>query len=308
MRMSDLNATPALVALFEQIHELGLEEKVAELDELGYTVVEPAKVDSGDLAARLLAAVVTAVERRVGTTLDLDQGTDKWNDVADEEVAAGTLQRPMGAQYGLLLEDPVFEEALLNPAGLALAGYLMLSGGEPLRPAERRLVETFVARNDTAALIKGPTDQPLYLHTDNGAIPSPFPPYAQLCNTTWLLTDYESDSGPLCFVPGSHRWCRHPSPAERYDFSLATPVIAPKGSMVVWGGNMWHGAFPRTAPGLRVTMLNVFCRSYIRGEPIENLTPEVLDRNPPRFAELLGMRMYQPMQVREDDRVAAGRS
>ena len=47
-----------------------------------------------------------------------------------------------------------------------------------------------------------------------GLAPSPYPPYAQVANATWVLTDYDRDNGSTCFVDGSHLLCRPPSPAE----------------------------------------------------------------------------------------------
>ena len=42
------------------------------------------------------------------------------------------------------------------------------------------------------------------------------------------------------------------------------PVVAPKGSLVIFSGALWHGAYRKTTPGLRVTMLGQHCRPYMR--------------------------------------------
>ena len=55
-------------------------------------------------------------------------------------------------------------------------------------------------------------------------------------------------------------------------------------------GNLWHCAGAKTTPGERVGLLNYFCRMYMRTqEALADIVPqEVIDRNPPRLAELIG--------------------
>lgn len=71
---------------------------------------------------------------------------------------------------------------------------------------------------------------------------------------------------------------------------MTVPVEAPKGSVIVFTGHLWHGAGARTIPGYRVGMTVYFSRMYARQqEPLNELiSDEIVDRNPPRFAELIG--------------------
>src|SRR5207245_2784560 len=105
---------------------------------------------------------------------------------------------------------------------------------------------------------------------------------------TWLLSDYTRENGALAFVPGSHRRCRNPQSGEAAE--MAVPVEAPKGSLVVWHGNTWHGSFPRTTPGLRTGIAFEFIRSYMDRHHVvdDELTDELLDGRPRRLASLLG--------------------
>ena len=118
--------------------------------------------------------------------------------------------------------------------------------------------------------------------------PPPFPLYAQYANATWLLSDYSEEGGSLCFVPGSHLLCRQPGPGEGLDRIVA--VEAPMGSLVLWHGNTWHGAYRRQAKGLRMAIAFLYARRFLlTREPYrEDVTKEQLDRNPPRFATLMG--------------------
>jgi ectoine hydroxylase-related dioxygenase (phytanoyl-CoA dioxygenase family) len=77
----------------------------------------------------------------------------------------------------------------------------------------------------------------------------------------WTLTDYSRDDGALAYVPGSHRKERLPELGEA--LPLAVPVTAPKGSLVIFNGGLWHGSYRKTTPGLRVTMIGQHCRPYM---------------------------------------------
>jgi ectoine hydroxylase-related dioxygenase (phytanoyl-CoA dioxygenase family) len=140
--------------------------------------------------------------------------------------------------------------------------------------------------------VKGPAVLPLFLHADQPMNDAD----AVLCNATYLLTDYTTSNGALCFVPGSHRHRRQPLPAEDFSFdgmtfaeayahvdkggeletrppAGAVAVEAPAGSLVVWHGNTWHGAFARTEPGLRVNLILVFAKPFL--EPQERYVDEL---------------------------------
>ena len=86
-------------------------------------------------------------------------------------------------------------------------------------------------------------------------------------NTNWLLTDYTKDNGALCIVPGSHKLCRHPKQGEGVED--AVPVEAPAGSVCVIHGNLWHGAFPRINPGLRITIVADYCGRHFAGPGVD---------------------------------------
>jgi hypothetical protein len=254
---------------WDEIRKLDLVENIAELEATGLTVVEPEKAAAPGFALRLRDAIVRVGEQRSGAPLDVDAAHDPGR---------GAFGDVFGLQlYYLLFEDRVFQEAIVNPVALALSSYL--------------LGESCIISNCLAG-VKGPGGGDLGLHCDNVMIPAPFPPYAQVANVTWALTDYDDDAGPLLYVPGSHRLCRHPLPGEGRDAMV--PVRARAGSIVFWHGNLWHGAAARRAPGLRVNLIVAMMRSYLRPqEPYrEHVTPEILDANPPRFATLLGQHLY----------------
>ena len=261
--------------LVEEIDRLDLHRNVFELDTLGLTVVDASKTQAAPLADRAFERICELIEERTGTRPDVETGS------THVDVVVPSL-------YHVIFDDPVFEQLLMHPLALALATYLVgrrctYSGSEVFMkgPADRKTGNALGIGASSEGLQLG-------LHSDNVVFPEPFAPYAQLCNVTWLLSDYTKEAGALAFVPGSHKLCRNPHDGEAAE--QAVPIEAPKGSLVVWHANTWHGSFPRLHPGLRTSLAFALAREYARPhEPDRSaLTPEMLERNDRRFARLMG--------------------
>lgn len=191
------------------------------------------------------------------------------------ETEAGPL-KARGA--GLLLgRDPVFAEAVLVPKLLVLAEYLL---GRGFRLSQ--LVGS-VRRQDGA---------PLALHADNSWFPEPFPPWQIMCTACWVTDEFTEDSGPTLIMPGTHKQRRHPPRDIRKSLDGAQPIIAPKGSLCLWDGSVWHGNYSRRKPGERVVLHTTYTR--IGFEPVEDyrhLDDAWLAGQPPEMGDLLGRRL-----------------
>lgn len=258
-----LPISPDAEAVWDEIGRLDLAYNVAELEVRGFTVIPPEKVASPKFTAQLRAKILEVSERRSGVRPDVETGATHTGS-----------NNPFGQLMAyMLFEDPIFQEAMLNPVGLALTTYM--------------LGKNAIASN-CIALVKGPGAVDLNLHADHVLMTSPFPHHPHVCNVTFALSDYSEENGGLCFVPGSHRHYRAPAPMEGLDQRVA--INAPAGSMIFWGGSTWHGAFARRAPGLRINLLIAMMRPNMRPQEAyrENVTQAQLDRNPPRFATLMG--------------------
>ena len=277
-----------LSPLWDEIGSLGLERYVDDLDAHGYTVVPPEIANPNGLAERMLEACLDIAERRNGERPDLERGG-----------SMSRIDSPVGdTMKALLLEDPVFEEALMNPALLALATYLC--GYD-------------VVLSSLSSSMKGPSETPFRLHTDT-RLPSPLPTQALLCKGIYLLTDFDRDNGSTAFVPGSHKWCRNPVASETMvgegGNNEAVPVEAAAGSLLVFHGNIWHGAYNRVAPGLRVSVHLLMVRSLLRvtEDFMGRIPQEALDRNPPRFAILTQQGVVPGYIDKEDERAKVARA
>lgn len=252
------------------LRRLGLEHHAAELDSYGFTIVEPGRAAAAGFVDEVLQQILAIAERHSGQRPDLQHA----------DIHAG------GSAWGqhlfyLLLEHPVFEQAMMNEVVLALITYLL---GESC------------VLSSMNSILKGPGTDFLPLHSDTAMVPAPYPAYAQVANATWLLTDYDRASGALSFWPGSHKFCRTPTSREVADIERFVPVVAPAGSLVVWHGNTWHGAFPRQVPGLRVNLIIYFCRIYMQTQEWyrDRVSAEALARNDDRFRHLVGLENPYP--------------
>ena len=255
--------------VFAEIMRLGLLANVGELEMKGYTALTPAQVGAPEFIERLRETIIALAERRSKQRIDRTTGLTFEGD-----------NSPYGqvhSDFALIGEDPVFEQALMNAPMLALVTYL--------------LGESCFLHHERAA-IKGPGNQYLPLHADPAG-PTPYPFLSQVCNTTFCLTDHTIDGGTTCFAPGSHRLCRQPTREEATDLSNFVPLEVPAGSLIVWHGNTWHGALPRKDAGIRVSYVQYFARPHAASDRTQayrnRVTPEMLGRNPPRFATLLGV-------------------
>ncbi|MEN2423116.1 phytanoyl-CoA dioxygenase family protein [Streptomyces rimosus] len=279
MEIGDWVSNRQMVDIYHKIEELGLEKNVAELETFGFTVLEPGRAAPVEWVERLRDRMLEVAERRTGVKHDPGTGTH----------AAGAHPfgfKHMNFLYYLLLEDPVFQEALLNPYVLALHSYLL---GFDCRLSSMTGLITWP---DEVGYGKG-----LGLHSDNhvhGPLMGGMETHT--ANATWVLTDYTRENGALAVVPRSHVEGRQPNSALNEGAKEAIPVEVPAGSLVFWNGNLWHGAYPRTNPGLRLA-LPIYCaRAHM--QPQEdyraNVTSETLANNPERLAVLLGLGTPMP--------------
>lgn len=285
------NNNPAYDLIKTEINELGLSSYIEELDRNGFTIIPPEIACPNDLDNRLLNAILDVSEKRSGIKSNVLDGSTHEN-------LSGKLNRDVKTDYGLstesvdgenysdspigdflqslIFEGEVFEEALLNPIMLTTATYLL---GYQCHLSSMN------------AFVKGPNRVNLDLHCDT-LVPDPLPDHALICNCTYALTDYNKENGSIAFVPGSHKRNRAPNKDEAVlsKNSEAIHVEAKAGSLIVFHGATWHGAYNRVADGLRVTMPVLFARPFMKTEEHlrEIVSEEMIKRvDHPRFPVLM---------------------
>ncbi len=272
MEIGDWQATAELNTVVRQARELGLERNLFELEAFGFTVVPPETLDAGDLPGRMFDATM-----RLCAEVDGGGGRMTGPGKADWEYSHFL--------HYLIGRDPVFVEAVMHPVTLTLARYLL---GTSCRLFT---TSTFVKRGKASSTP---------LHVDSQGNAPPLYPFSVVCNISWILTDYTEENGTFAIVPGSHRYCRHPTQSEWPKVmggtgeNICIPVEAKAGSLIVFTGNTWHGAYPKTDPILRAHVVTGFCRNYLL--PAENyreFPEDIVDEHGPEFARLLGRTAWQ---------------
>ena len=269
MQFGEFENTKAFIATFKRSGELGLEGHIFQLDSYGFTVVPPDKVAEREFFDRIRATVLRICKERSGVDFALERNGEFGSYKAQPQSDGQFLL------FYLLMADRVFEEWIVNPTLYTLINYLM-RGQQQLSS-----LTSFVKW-------KGERDT-LGLHSDSPPDrDGRMPPCSDVANAAYCLTDYTLDNGAIAMVPGSHTFCRQPKPGEGED--MAVPVEAEAGSLIVWHGNTWHGAFEKKTDGLRLNVTSYHCHRRLKTQERYqwHVTQEMIDRNPPEFARLVG--------------------
>ena len=279
MSLADYEAYPDVDGLMAEIKKYDLSEHVVELEAYGITVVPPETMRiSDDFVERLRNAIIRACEKRNGV------------DIGDYRTSGLASAEAFGNSWDLLEEDEVFVEAAINPVNLALVRWL--------------LGQSAVFSGQTW-IIKGSGADGIGLHSDSHGIPPGAGQIAHMCNASWVCTDYAgAEDGPTVFVPGSHHYGRATLPHEAnmantpYKF---VPLIAKAGSLAIWNGATWHASEKRTQPGLRITLVQNYMRTYMRTQRnYETTSPQLLDKYP-ELRRIVGKSLYPYEDSRNPD-------
>ena len=271
MEFGDFKATAAFNPTYQQIKELELEPHIVDLDAYGFTVIPPEKVAPPDFLERIRETVLRIASERTGNELAIDENGSAGNYQGQPQTDGQFLL------YYLLMADPIFEEWVTNPTLTTVATYLM-HGQQQL--------------SSLTSFIKwkgGTYGETLGLHSDSPPDrDGRLPPCSDVANAAYCLTDYTEENGAIAMVPGSHRYCRTPNPGE--GVKNAVPVEAKAGALIAWHGNMWHGAYPKQTDGLRMNVTSYMCHKRLKTQEAYQwrVTQEMLNRNPPEFARLVG--------------------
>ena len=257
--------------LSPQIQELELEQFVLQLEVDGLCVVPPERTGVAPETINAIAEqLLSEAQEVVGCEFDLNEGPRAELTMSADENVIAQFSGDRGEPTQFLVQqlcarDRLFRYLAINPVGVALIRHLI--GQNATR---------FSSHN---AFIKWQGEfgygQNLGLHCDQMAVPRPWGRNALTANTNWCITDYSLDGGALAYVPGSHRRMEPPRFPEAVE--LAVPVEAPAGSLIVFHGATWHGAFPRLTEGMRLSIANYF-RHYmvLPQDDIKNLFPREL--------------------------------
>jgi hypothetical protein len=273
MEIGDWKAAAGIASVYNRARELGIETNIAELEAFGFTIIEPEKTGMPkDFAKRLMERTLAIAKAEDINVVDLNK-----------QAARPAQGRQL---FNLITKDAIYADALMAPAAQVMAKYMM--------GASYRLYSM-------VAFLKEGAATPTPLHNDSTGMPPPLPFYGNVCNISWVLTDYTKESGTLCMLPGSHRLCRQPTIGEWPKFmggqaedDLFVPVLAKPGSLAVFHGNTWHGTYPKTTQEVRCHVALAACRNYVAsGESFADVPEATVHRGGPELARALGRTAWQ---------------
>ncbi len=128
-------------------------------------------------------------------------------------------------------------------------------------------------------------------HVDSvlGGMPEPLPSFPVVANSLWLLDDFTPENGGTRHVPGIHRQQIKP-PAGTTHHPDEVRLSAPKGSVFLFNGAVWHSAGANNTDCQRVALICFCCRSFIKPmfDFVHFLKPEALERATPTMRRIYG--------------------
>jgi len=262
----------------------GLERYLLELELDGLTVVPQEVHGVADETIDALAKfLLEEAERMTGCRFDLATGPCAELVFPEDTVATGLDKGPAPSQFliqQLAHKHRLFRDLAVNPTSVELMRHLI--GTRATRFSSFNSFVKWQGEHGYGAS--------LGLHADQTAVPLPWGRTALTANTNWCLTDYTLDNGCLAYVPGSHKFGSRPVFPDAVEKAL--PVEAPKGSLIVFHGATWHGAFPKKNPGMRLSIANYHRHVMVTSqENIRISLPRELARdceNPTLFEQLVG--------------------
>jgi ectoine hydroxylase-related dioxygenase (phytanoyl-CoA dioxygenase family) len=246
---SIMDIREALQALGVHESTLTREEKAA-LDHDGYLLLRD--VIPPDVVERMrkrLDELLAAEGKKAGIEVEQEVGADRLSDLINK-----------GDMFDLCFTHP----RVLAGIAHVLKGEFKLS-----------------SLNFRDAL-PGQGNQPLHVDWRTAVAPGDF----FVCNSIWLLDDYDGDNGATRCIPGSHLSGKLPQdvlldPAATQWNEVK--LVAPTGCVMIFNSHTWHGGTLNRSNRRRRGLHSYFCRrdqqqqldqrKYIRPETRARLSP-----------------------------------
>jgi hypothetical protein len=282
------------VRISKVISDMNLEPYLLQLEVDGLAVVPPEVHGFGmDRVDEMVELILSKAQEMTGSPFTLEGGPELELTFPGNSRGLSAFSAEEGQPTQFLIQQlgrmhRVFRDLAINPTAVALIRQMI--GSKSTR---------FSSHN---SFVKWQGDYgygtSLGLHADQSALPLPWGRTALTANTNWCLTDYSTEGGALAYVPGSHR--RGTRPTFPHAVKEAIPVVAPKGSLIVFHGATWHGAFPRKTAGMRISVANYYRHLMVTSqEDIQGSFPRELADDcddPELFRELAGFSDAFPYQ------------
>lgn len=118
--------------------------------------------------------------------------------------------------------------------------------------------------------------------------------YQLIMIALWMFDDFTPENGSTRVVPGSHTFMEYPATGKTYPEEVS--VIAPRGSVLVYNGSLWHGNGLKTLPGDRWAAIFGYGRWFIKPsfDFMKNTPRAIYNQLTDAQKDLLGFRSNPP--------------
>lgn len=237
-----------LTGEISQAHSLFTEESKQFLDENGYVVIKGVLSDD---EVRHLREIVKKIAK-----WETDQGTAYFYG------GSNRLQRI----YNLLNKHKDFRELIQRPIILEIMEHLF----------DRNTLHDKYVLASWHANIVGEGGAAQILHLDS-AVQEPLPSWIIRANVNFMLNDFTERNGATLCLPGSHRFLVKPTQKDQQRNDLV-PMVAPKGSLAIWNGHLWHRSGENKTKKDRIALLGCFAASHLKEMCVEEDHLQVIDK------------------------------
>lgn len=167
--------------------------------------------------------------------------------------------------YHLAIKEPSLNYLLVNPLLLTILDYFF----------DRKTHHDKYYLSTWQSNILHPGAKEQKLHVDSPFPGDLLPEWNSRITVSYVIQDVNEENGATQVVPRSHLLRRVPSSHEQ-NFNNTSTLIAPVGSMCLWGGYFWHKSGTNKTNQSRYSLLGTFASSMLREFSLEENNPMLL--------------------------------
>jgi ectoine hydroxylase-related dioxygenase (phytanoyl-CoA dioxygenase family) len=263
---------------------------------LNHDLKEPERTIEVDATPQEIETLVKAgylVRERLFAGADLERLRVALDEVEAAEVEGQKISR--SRRFGGLFLRHLMDKH---------QAFLDLLKFQPTLSVARAVLGPLVQIRGLSARISypGEPNQETHWHFHHRVVSKPLPPFfaePHALDCLIYLDDANDANGPLCIVPGSHRWRLEELPSEDYSCKPGQVILrVSAGGCVMAHGSLWHRALPTTPQGTKRRLLILsYCPTWMKQapygvKPTNGLTKTMLENADPETRELLGVGGY----------------
>jgi len=237
--------------------------------------------DLNHIGFYIIENVISAAEADQVRQISLDLAEEDLMNGRDHSYADGKCRRV----WAIVGKDPIFRRLIQHPT---------------IIDAWKHILGNDVVASTFTANIVYPGAESSGWHVDYPywAMESPFPRGALTGQTVWMIDDFTTSNGATACIKGSHQTLSPPD-ADQISQMEQAIAVAPKGSVMLTNGAIWHRSTANRTNQLRVGLLGMYNRSVIL--PQEDMPSQLTDPELESESDLLKQLLGRQVDYRSPD-------